>query len=343
MKRIALALAAFAGIGAGAGLAQTSPENTGIAVEVAPLPVATPVAGVARPSGTTLTQAQRKMIAQAGAVRPGYYRLRSLHAGLCGSTIGIDDNPPFQLGRCDAHRGFNNFAVLPHPGTGYTLRSHPTRYGYSQERDNTSSELGNCLTTARNVLIGAPRIELRPCDVTGTDWSRAGAGDQRFFIQKIGSDTYQIALSELGDSTDCWVLRDGGRNEGTEVIRWQCARTPDQLWQLEWAGPLEPALEARLLDQTGWYRTPSGHFSILGADSLDIQGNVYSRFETANDNGDYCRKRCAELDRCKAWTWTGQGLVGNDPPMCMWMDSVGPTINRGSGTAGKLRSGIVRQ
>lgn len=139
-------------------------------------------------------------------------------------------------------------------------------------------------------------------------------------------------------------LRENGRDDGTGVIRWQCNRTADQVWRLEWMEPIRDGWENDLLTEGGWYRTPSGHFNILGADGLDIQGTVYNSFETANDGGDYCRKRCAELDQCKAWTWTGPGYVANsnDPPRCYWKNTVGDPINRGPQTFGKLRSGIVR-
>lgn len=338
-----LALAAL--LPAGLVLAEPGDENVGQVVYThEPLPVATPAQRVAQPVVTALTDQQKKAIAQGSAVRPGFYRLRSLHSGLCAASVHVLASPPLVANACSQHEGLNTFAILPHPAGGYTVRSAPRRYGYQGIRENTAAELGNCLTVARNVLLGAPRIELMPCDVTGTDWTRAGAGDQRFFVQKAGSDTYQVALTEVGDGADCWVLRDGGRDEGTEVIRWQCARTPDQLWQLQWAGPIDAVLEARLLAESNWYRTPSGHFNIRGAPGLDLTGPVYSSFDTADDGGDYCRKRCAELDQCKAWTWTGPGYVtnSNDPPKCYWKSAAGDAINRGPQTFAKLKSGIVR-
>lgn len=342
-KYLALALAAL--VPAGLALAEPGDENVGQVVYThEPLPVATPVARVAQPVTSQLTEPQKRALAQGKAVRPGFYRFRSLHSGMCGASAHVLSTPPLVTLNCTTHPGLASFAVLPHPAGGYTIRSHPSRYGYDGERLNSASELGNCLTVARNVLIGAPRIELRPCDVTGTDWTRAGADDQRFFISKVGSDTFQVMLAEVGDGADCWVLREGGRNEGTEVIRWQCARTPDQLWQLQWIEPLNTSLEAGLLAATEWYRTSSGHFNIRAVPGIDLTGPTYSSFDTANDSGDYCRKRCAELDQCKAWTWTGPGYVtnSNDPPKCYWKSAAGEAINRGPQTFGKLRSGIVR-
>lgn len=153
-----------------------------------------------------------------------------------------------------------------------------------------------------------------------------------------------LTSTESGDTSECINLHNGGRGDGTGVIRWPCARTPDQMWELEWLGVVTPEYENDLLRKTDWFRTPSGHFNILGADGLDLTGPTYSSFETINDGGDYCRKRCAELDQCKAWTWTGPGYVAgsNDPPKCYWKSAAGEPINRGPQSFGKLRSGIVR-
>lgn len=306
---------------------------------------------VAQPTASPLLAQQKKALDQSRAFRPGIYRFRSLHSGLC---LTADINSVLVTYRCVApesevvFHARQQMFVLPHPGGGYTVRLWTDRGGkhtlFRNERAWQPGVLGNCLTIARGVIFGAPRIEGLPCDASGGDWTSAGALDQRVRILATGPDTVQFALVEATDAQDCWVLRAAGRQDLTEVIRWQCARTPDQLWQAEWLAPLPESDERRLLESAGWYRTPSGHFNILGADGLSLSGTPYNTFETANDGGDYCRKRCAELDQCKAWTWMGPGFVmnSNDPPKCSWYASVGEPINRGPKTFGKLRSGITR-
>lgn len=345
----AIALAAL--VPAGLALAEPGDENVGQAVYThEPLPVATLAMQVAQPAANALTAEQRKAIAQGKALRPGVYRIRSVLSGRCIVVSSTGANPPAETWDCDRddgwqHSGFNNhWVVLPHPAGGYTVRGHPQRLSFANERPRRVGEYASCLSVARNVVLGAPRIELQPCDAQNGDWMQVGPDYQRFFMQQTGPRSYMLASTEVGDASECVNLREGGRGDGTGVIRWPCARTPDQMWELEWYGVITPDYEDRLLRKESWYRTPSGHFNILGADGLDLTGPVYSSFDTANDLGDYCRKRCAELDQCKAWTWTGPGYVtnSNDPPKCYWKSAAGEAINRGPASFGKLRSGIVR-
>jgi hypothetical protein len=305
---------------------------------------------VAQPASQPFTESQKKALAQGKSPRPGVYRLRSVLSGRCIVVSSNGANPPAETWDCEnrdgwQHGGFNNhWVVLPHPAGGFTLRGHPQRLSFANERPRRAGENASCLSVARGVILGAPRIELHPCDTQSGNWIQVGADHQRFFAMQSGPRTYMLASAEVGDASECVNLNNGGRADGTGVIRWPCARTPDQMWELEWVGVVTPDYENDLLRKTDWYRTPSGHFNILGADGLDLTGPAYSSFETANDGGDYCRKRCAELDQCKAWTWTGPGYVvnSNDPPKCYWKSAPGEAINRGPASFGKLRSGIVR-
>lgn len=352
MKRLLGALALAALVPASLSLAEPGEQDVDQAVYThEPLPVAVattpPVAQIAN---EPLNRHQQQALAQGRSLRPGVYRMRSLHSGLCAVISDTGANPPMETWDCNRddgwqHAGFNNhWVVLPHPAGGYTLRGHPQRLRFEGGRPERLGEFGNCLTVARGVLIGAARIELRPCDVQNGDWNQAGVNDQRFFIHRESARTHWVSVAEVGDAPECITLRDNGRGGGTGVIRWQCNRTPDQMWEFEWMGPVTPGHEDSLLAEAGWYRTPSGHFNILAASGVDLTGPVYSSFDTANDTGEYCKKRCAELDQCKAWTWTGPGYVANsnDPPRCYWKSAVGEPVNRGPSAIGRLRSGIVR-
>ncbi|HEX4848934.1 MAG TPA: hypothetical protein VFV30_12390, partial [Novosphingobium sp.] len=205
---------------------------------------AVPAQRVAQPVSNPLTAAQQKAISQGKALRPGVYRLRSVHSGGCLATNFAVPRFLFQLSSCGTELIGNmyygddglNLAILPHPAGGYTVRSaHPAYLGWVQNglRAPVNGEYGNCLTVARGVILGAPRIELLPCDSAG-DWTRTGADDQRFFFLPSGPGTYQIALALTGDGTDCWALRNGSRDSQTDVIRWQCNRTADQMWEPRW-------------------------------------------------------------------------------------------------------------
>ncbi|MFN3515760.1 MAG: PAN domain-containing protein [Novosphingobium sp.] len=351
MKHWFLGFALAAMVPSGLALAESGQQDNGQAVYTRDRqPVAVPVNPVARPVNNPLTASQKEAIAQGKGPRPGVYRIRSVLSGRCIVVSSAGANPPAETWDCEnrdtwQHGGFNNhWIVLPHPSGGFTLRGHPQRLRFENQRPPRVGEYGSCLSVARGVILGAPRIELQPCETPGGDWVYTAADYQRFFLVPIGQRAFLIGSAEVGDASECLSLYNGGRGDGTGVIRWPCARTSEQMWELEWYGAIAPDYENDLLRETYWYRTPRGHFNILGADGLALSGTPYSSFETVNDGGDYCRKRCAELDRCKAWTWQAPGFVtnSNDPPRCLWFDTVGEPINRGAAMLGKIRSGIVR-
>lgn len=233
--------------------------------------------------------------------------------------------------------------VLPHPQGGVTIRSQQS-VG-QDERDPAPGQIPNCATVARNVWVGAPRVDFLACDIEPgrSEWRFAGSADQRFtpVVRNGGNITFAFSAN---DKTDCWALRGGSRDRGTDVLMWECTGGADQVYALEFVRPVEPGTEAALLDTGTWYRTPIGHFWTRGAGGVGLQGTPYEQFETVADNGTYCARRCAELDRCKAWTWTAAGYVvgSNDPPKCMWFDARPAAVNHGEAQFSRLRSGYVR-
>lgn len=339
-------------------------------------PVAVPVSGA-------LTQRQKQDLAGPVGLAPGVYRLRNLHSGHClvfvptGSANNHANKIPvpvlghlvfaalslpfvpserahFKQGRCtyessDAraqaqyapqYRKLTEFWVLPHPQGGVTIRTEqPVGEG---EREAGPGQIVNCATVARGVLLGAPRIDFHSCDVEPgrSEWRFAGAGDQRFraVVKPGGNVTFAIGES------NCWALRNGSRDLGTDVLQWECTGGADQVYSLDFVRPLDGGIETSLFPADSWYPTASGYRWIRGAGGVSFQANPYAQFDTANDNGAYCAKRCAELDQCKAWTWMGPGYVANsaDPPRCMWFDQVSTAISRGEAMMTKLRSGVVR-
>lgn len=319
-----------------------------LAAQVIVDPVATRI-GVEPVGGPALSAEQARALNQGLGMRPGVYRFRSLHSGLCASVSETGPNPPLDTWDCDRddgwnRAGYNNYwVVLPHRAGGYTIRGNNTRLRFAGQRPPGPGELTACMTVARGVLIGAPRIELRSCDPAGDDWTWAGAPDQRFGVRKTGRDTVEIRLQTGNqDSLDCWTLRENGRSGGTGVIQWTCNGTPDQRWEAIWMGPIAPQFEEATLRKAGWYRTASGHFSIARAMGVELVGGGDESFETAADLGDYCAKRCAELDRCRAWTWTAAGYGGNSAPRCNWKTGNPQVVNRGAAARNQVMSGFVR-
>ncbi|MCZ8323148.1 MAG: PAN domain-containing protein [Novosphingobium sp.] len=332
----------------------------GLTGGLAALALAAPQAGraqvaVARPVDGSLTQRQQQDLGGPRGPAPGFYRLRNLHSGLClvvrprtkavpGVGIpGLPDNLAHMAQEpCDqgpALARLSEFAVLPHLVGGYTIR---TTVEIGSDRPAAPGQITACATVARGVILGPPRIDFHPCDIDEgrSDWSFAGVADQRFSLVPRSAGNFTVAIG----GGDCWALRNASREPLTDVIRWSCTGGADQVYGLELVRALPAGTEAGLFRADTWYPTASGYRWIRGAGGVSFQGAPYSQFDTANDNGAYCAKRCAELDQCKAWTWMGAAYVigSNDPPRCAWYDQVPPAINRGEGERTRVRSGVVR-
>lgn len=310
-------------------------------------PAKGPVA-VAVPVTNELNQRQKQDLYGYPGPRPGLYRIRNLYSGLCLTVMqtiarpGLDPHPEaeYLAQQPCGDSPHQNLYVLPNFQGFYTIRT--TVAVRLDPRAAGPGQVVNCATTARQVALGAARIDVRTCDILPgqTSWNYAGTYDQR--LKLLPMDGGNFAISP--DQDHCWTPREGSRGAGADMLRWNCLYNPDQIFTFEPAGPMPAGTEAALLTATEWYQTAGGYRRIAGAWGIDLTGPVYSSFETANDNGDYCRKRCAEMDQCKAWTWTAPGYVANsnDPPKCYWKSAPGEPINRGPQSLTKLRSGIIR-
>ena len=307
--------------------------------------------GIAVPVKGGITIEQRKALYPPRGPRPGIYRMRALHSGNCVVAYephdGFDRQARFAQIDCGAldvsanPQRYYEFVVLPHPAGGYTLRSQLAVNG---GRAAVPGQVSNCLTVAPGVVFGPARIELRGCEIpNGLGWDNAGAEGQRFDLVKVTNDAWELRIAGSNpESPDCIAARGGGRESLTDYVKWGCTGNADQRFQIDWVKPVPAELEASALARSKWYSFADGHYRLSPAAGVDLAGANYASFETINDNGDYCMRRCAELAECKAWTWTGPGYVGNDPPKCYWKHSAGTPINRGPRSLGKLFSGIVR-
>ena len=303
---------------------------------------------VAQPSYAGLTPAQNRALAMPKGPRPGIYTMRALHSGKCvmvTSLAGryIADGVRLVQDAClnvlsaPDYLDFYGFTFLPHPAGGYTIR---TVFG---GRAAVPGQLSNCLSVAQGVVFGPARIEPRGCEVpNGAGWESAGIPGQRFKVTPR-QDAWEISIADLeGDNTQCIAAQGGSSEPQTDYIQWDCNGNADQRFMLTWVGPLAADVEAGTMARSGWFPFGDGPYHLTPANGVDLSGANYAAFETINDNGEFCMRRCAELSECKAWTWTGPAFIGNDPPQCYWKHAAGTPINRGPASYAKLISGIVR-
>lgn len=163
---------------------------------------------------------------------PGNYVIKPLH------TI---NDPSLRIGGFDSDAAFvtshtvlwrthshsdDSFMVTPHREGGVVLRFwNPHR----ADRDG-------CATVARNVALGPARIDLPRCDAAANARSRCdvGAPDQRFYPRAVGPNVYEL---RTGDGR-CWDVRGAGRDEGTDLVAWDCNGQAQQRFEFM------PALDA---------------------------------------------------------------------------------------------------
>lgn len=308
--------------------------------------------GIAIPVKGEISAIQRKALYPPRGPIPGVYRMRALHSGLCliadRGTALTDRQERLVQSSCAATpdpllaQDFGAFALVPHVRGGYTIRTfRPIEFG---GRTGGPAEIANCLTIARGAIFGPARVEFRGCDVpeNGT-WSDAGVDDQRFNILPLGEDTYTIQLAATaGDQAECVGARSGSREVNGDFVRWGCNGAPDQRFILSYYKPIPAQMESGVFGRTNWRLSAQGAHWLSPVGGVDLSGVSYATFPTNDDRGDYCMRRCAELEQCKAWTWSGIGFAGNSQPMCSWKSAAGAAINRGESLKFKLFSGVVR-
>ncbi|NOU02466.1 MAG: hypothetical protein HOO94_02315 [Novosphingobium sp.] len=297
-----------------------------------------------------LTAEQRTALYPRRGPQPGIYRMRVLHSGNClliQTGYWPDEQDRLTQYSCPEVRGrleenSNLYALIPHPAGGYTVRIF--RAIRFNGRTAVPGQISNCLTVAPGVIAGPARIEARGCEVpSGAGWTGAGNDDQRFDVVKVAADAWEFRFSASNpESPDCIAARGASREINSDFIKWGCNSNADQRFMLEWTLPLPADLEADTLARSKWFPFADGHHRLSPAQGVELAGASYATFETINDGGDYCMKRCAELGECKAWSWTAAGYAGSLKPMCQWKHDPGTATNRGPASFGKLISGIVR-
>ena len=298
-----------------------------------------------------LTPEQTRALNRPRGPQPGIYRLRSLHSANCVVTwepnSGMDRQARLAQWSCASLEAshsperFYEFVMLPHPAGGYTVR---TQLAVRGGRERMAGQVSNCLTVAPGVVFGPARMELRGCEVpSGQGWDHAGNDGQRFNVLQMAPGAWELQLFG-GDpeSPECVAARGASREGESDFIKWGCNGNADQRFMLEWVRPLPADLEVATLARGKWFPFADGYHWLSAANGVDLLGANTSSFETINDKGEYCMKRCAELSTCKAWTWTAAGYAGQAKPMCNWKSEPGRAVNRSRGYYGKVYSGIVR-
>ena len=311
--------------------------------------VTTASATAAETGGEPITNDQRKDLY--GGVydrtRPGVYMIRAKNSDLCVEqvvtpTMSMEESF-LRMRPCNAAISYQHFAILPGQW-GNTLR--PTTIDYR------NSKYFSCAQVASGVIFGPARIDLWMCN-TDTLESNSSANEelrlhqqQRHFKIVNRPDGAYTTIQTM-DFENCWDIRGGSVAMDADIIRWACHAGPNQQFQLDWVRPLAQNDEQAHLLKYGWDWGPDGHRRFVKARGVELPGGNYAEFETINDDGAYCSRRCLETPTCKGWTWTGDGFTrpGQSvagPPKCYLKSTVGSPISWGARNFYRAVSGIVR-
>ncbi len=183
-----------------------------------------------------------------GVPPPGRYRVQSRSAGKCLGWVvqGIrtpflglmtrecGNDPNANLQSTDARRGpsdHSSFYIVPITRLAFAV------YHY-----------GECLTKARNVIIGPASIDYVRCGA-GSEVRQSGLlavpDDQRFRMSQMpdgGVRIYPVA-NRTASRRLVLTVRDNGTAPGTDIIAWPFNQSNDQTFDLIYMGPLSEELQ----------------------------------------------------------------------------------------------------
>ncbi|HMS20982.1 PAN domain-containing protein [uncultured Sphingorhabdus sp.] len=309
--------------------------------------VTTASATAAETGGEPITNEQRKDLY--GGVydrtRPGVYMIRAKNSDLCVEqvvtpTMSMEESF-LRMRPCNAAISYQHFAILPGQW-GNSIR--PAALDY---RNN---QFYSCTQVAEGVLFGPPRIDMWICSSEGLE--RQGDDQLKIHQQQrhfkiVNRPDGAYTTIQTMDFENCWDIRGGSVAMDADIIRWACHAGPGQQFQLDWVRPLAQNDEKAHLLKYGWDWGPDGHRRFVKARGVELPGGNYADFETINDDGAYCSRRCLETATCKGWTWTGDGFTrpGQSvagPPKCYLKSTVGSPISWGARNFYRAVSGIVR-
>jgi hypothetical protein len=207
-------------------------------------------------ASTAAGTAQAQSVVETGPVEvrqgvppPGKYRIQSRSAGKCLGwvvngirtvflglmTAECTNNPNANLRASDRARGtFDNSSVYIVP---------ITRIAFAIVHNHDE-----CLTKARNVIIGPASIDYVRCG-SGSEVRQSGLlavpDDQRFRMGQLpdgGVRIYPVGRYPVRNAP-VFTVRDNGTAPGTDIIAWPFKQGNDQIFDLIYMGPLPESLQ----------------------------------------------------------------------------------------------------
>ena len=283
-----------------------------------------------------------------GSLRPAYYLIRPTNAQMCLSQApgGLLERPHLKLATCNPSDQRQLFAIVQFDANQYaTIHSAGRLEG---------TNLVECAKAARGVVFGPSRVDLLPCtndderDHIEIAWHPTRSAFRIFHHKEIKEINSELR-AEMHYKPFCWAMRGAGNSEGTDVILWPCEEGAEQFFDIVEIRQLErDILHWDRIQYSKWWWHSDGYRRPFQAEGISLGGIDYAAFETSNDTGSYCMRRCLESPECKAYMWTSPdyeaylGAQGKRVPMCHLKSNAGTPLFRGANYRYLVRSGIIR-
>lgn len=306
-KNLAFAICALT-LGSQNSFAQNFP-NKFQKTQKAPLIVTTPVA---QPTQSAFSQDELKQIFGDNAPRPGIYSIRAIHSNKCLGTVFMSRAlsgaflNSFQTGECSSDNPpvSAQFAIIPHPFGGYTIRSLSS-WNVPNTPNLNVGPYEQCATVSRDVVFGPAAILYQKCEMpaTGVGNSQLGVEDQRVTFEKVAAKTYIVHTN----NGECWDVQNQSMNIRVEIIRWACTGNPNQKFEFNYIGKItDKNINDNLAGQNYFISSSDGMWRVNNTPNISFTGTPYISFETKNDNGQECSNICLNDNRCVNWVYNFQ-------------------------------------
>lgn len=248
---------------------------------------------------------------------PGAYELRAQGSDLCvtretGSTIFQEAH--LVLRPCNANLAGSAIELAPAAAIDpATANRHATIANASFIVWRITNR-EQCITSARNVVFGAPAVDVIPCSTQrradGAVIERGGEPDQLWRLVRSGPGQFAF----LGSERRCWTAQGSVLRDGVQLVMEPCDNRFGQTFEISTRmGGVSGDVNDASAREFGWVLLRDGgtgaidRFRSLRGMNLP-SGDYTAGVATANDEGRACATLCARDAQCKGFTWVNPAV-----------------------------------
>lgn len=262
---------------------------------------------------------------------PGLYWVRKVMTGAC-----IEPRAPFLPAQW---RPISPFPEETHFHTDtcseVLVAVRPTRYGYyefsaipsigERRRIDLMPISGglSCWTRARRVVAGYPRLDLVACGdpaeahIKGWDQWFALVPQPEYQQRNptvIKHPVFQVSNSQPGGCVEIDDAEFGTMDQVPMIKACADVSFAQQAFEFQYREPIwdQDTGVLAVSRAMGWVPSPDGMRQAVAVMGIDLPGGDYWSGQSANDGGRECAMKCVNDKQCRAFTWQGTLVQGQD-------------------------------